>query len=195
MKKLLILLSLCPLAIADSRTDVEQTTSVEVVGSTYSGGRAYGFSGGDMDINDCLATHSVLFGLWQGTHVNKLCEADRLNRDGKYRAAAEMKCSVRAVRKVYGRGKCVEAVMLVAPPPPPSPPVVVAEDDDEEEHWIEEQQWHDEQVQMQQDYDERIAMIESRLNRPAPVVEDKDAARRAASRSVLTEFQKGEPEK
>ncbi len=188
MKKLLILLSLCPLALADSSgPDVEQTTNVEVVGSTYSGGRAYGFSGGDMDIDDCLATHSVLFGLWQGTHVNKLCEADRLNRDGRYRAAAEMKCSVRAVRNVYGRGRCVEAVMLVAPPPPAPPPVVVETDDDEEE------EWHDEQMQMQQDYDERIQRIEARLNRPPPV--NHDAERRAKSRASLEGFEKGAPEK
>jgi hypothetical protein len=191
MKYFLILFLLCPLVtLADSRKDIEQTTTVEVVGSTYSGGRAYGFSGGDMDINDCLATHSVLFGLWQGTHVNKLCEADRLNRDGRYQAAAEMKCSVRSIRKVYGRGSCVEAVMLVAPPPPPPPPVVVVEEDDDEE-----EEWHDEQMQMQQDYDERIERIEARLNRPAPVVVDHDAERRAKSRASLAEFQKGVPEK
>ena len=193
MKKLLIPFLLCPLVAFGSGDDIEQKTKVEVTGSTYSGSRAYGLSGGDMDINDCLATHSVLFGLWQGTHVNKLCEADRLNRDGKYKAAAEMKCSVRAVRKVYGRGRCVEAVMLIAPPPPPSPPVVSVEDDDDEEHWIEEQEWHDEQVQRQQEDEDRIARIESRLNRPAP--EDKNAARRAASRASLAEFQKGVPEK
>ena len=197
MKFFLILLVLCPLvSLADNRgTDVEQEVLVDVTGSTYTAGstRAYGLSGGDMDINDCLATHSILFGLWQGTHINKLCEADRLNRDGKYQAAAEMKCSMRSIRKIYPKGRCVEAVLLSAPPaPPPPPPVVVVEDDDDEEHWEEEQEWHDEQVQMQMEYDARIARLENRLSQPPPP--DKDAERRAKSREALKEFQTGEPE-
>jgi len=197
MKYFLILFWLCPLVAFASGDEIIQKTNVEVVGGSYNvaGSRAYGLSGGDMDINDCLATHSVFFGLWQGTHVNKLCEADRLNRDGKYQAAAELKCSVRSIRKVYGREKCVESVILIAPPPPPSPPVVVVEDDDDEEHWVEEQVWHDEQVQMQQDYDERIERLEARLNRPAPIVIDHGAERRAKSRASLAEFEKGAPEK
>jgi len=187
MKYFLILFLLCPLVALGSGDDI-QKTNVEVTGASYnvSGARGYGLSGGDMDINDCLATHSILFGLWQGTHVNKLCEADRLNRDGRYQAAAEMKCSVRSVRKVYG-ARCVEAVKLSAPPPPLPPPVPSEEDDEEE--------WHDEQMQMQQEYDERIERIEARLNRPAPIVIDHGAERRAKSRASLAEFEKGAPEK
>lgn len=195
----LTLLLLFPLvALADNRgTDIEQEVGVEVVGGTYnvSGSRAYGLSGGDMDINDCLATHSVLFGLWQSTHVNKLCVADQLNRDGQFRASAEMRCSVRAIRKVYPKGQCVESVMISAQPAPPPEPVAadIAEDcceeeEDEETHWQEEQEWHDEQIQMQQEYDARIARLESRLNQPPPP--DKDAERRAKSRASLAEFQK-----
>jgi len=97
--------------------------------------RAYALSGGDMYIRDCLATHSILFGLWQGTHINKLCESDRLNRDGMYQAAAEMKCSIRSVRRIYGKDKCVVAVKLSAPPP--APPIVDEEDDDEDDDWKE----------------------------------------------------------
>lgn len=79
--------------------------------------RAYSVSGSDMAIRDCLATHAVLFGLWQGTHINALCEAAGMNADGKYLAAAKMKCSIKHFRKVYGKGqKCIDSVILSAPP-------------------------------------------------------------------------------
>ena len=141
-------------------TEVEQ--EVEVVGGQYSGGntRAYSVGGGDMDIDDCLATHSILFGLWQGTHINKLCEADRLNRDGKYQAAAEMKCSIRSIRRIYGEN-CIKAVKISAPPPIELPVIV------EEDNWEEEEEaWHEEQEQMQVDYDARIARLEQKANQP-----------------------------
>lgn len=75
-----------------------------------------GLSGSDMDINDCLATHSILFGLWQGTHTNPYCEAARMDRDGNYLAAAELRCSTRKYEKVYGKGQeCINAVIRSAP--------------------------------------------------------------------------------
>lgn len=140
-----------------------------------SGGTALGLSGGDMDINDCLATHSVVFGLWQGTHINKLCVAERMNRDGKYQEAAEMKCSTRGFRNVYGRGqKCVDAVIL-------SEPVVIEEVEDT--HYEDEEDWHEEQMQMQQDYEERIDALEARANRPR-------STRVVEQKPLLTEDQK-----
>lgn len=75
-----------------------------------------GLSGGDMDINDCLATHVILFGIWQGTHTNPYCEALRHDAEGNYQAAAEMRCSTRKYKKVYGKGKaCIDAVIRTAP--------------------------------------------------------------------------------
>jgi hypothetical protein len=99
------------------------STPVDV--NTVVGGsttKAFSVGGGDMDINQCLATHSVLFGLWQGTHLNKMCVADGLDINGKHEEAAEMRCSVRGFRKVYG-DDCVEETMFR--PPPPLPPTVV----------------------------------------------------------------------
>jgi hypothetical protein len=135
-----------------SGTDIDQETSVVVAGDSS---RAFGLSGGDMDINDCLATHSVLFGFWQGTHVNKLCEAERLNREGRYQSAAEMKCSVRGIRRVYG-DDCIDSVILTAP----SEVVEV--------HLEDEEDWREEQAQMQIDYDARIEQLEQTINKPAP---------------------------
>lgn len=78
--------------------------------------KVYALSGGDMDIDDCLATYSVVFGLFQGTNINRLCEAERLNAQGKYQAAAEMKCSLFRFKRIYGKGqKCIDAVIYIEP--------------------------------------------------------------------------------
>ena len=75
-------------------------------------------SGSDMEIADSLATHSILFGLWQGTHTNPYAEADKLEAHGKYEAAAKMRCSTRKYSKVYGKGQeCIDAVIYVEPEP------------------------------------------------------------------------------
>ena len=77
--------------------------------------KVYSLGGSDMEINDCLATHSVLFGLWQSTHTNPYCEADKMDARGDHQGAAEMRCSTRKYRKVYGKD-CVDAVIYVPEP-------------------------------------------------------------------------------
>lgn len=79
-----------------------------------SSSRGYAVGGGDMEISDCLATHSILFGLWQGTHTNPYCEADKMDAQGKYLEAAKMRCSTKKYQKVYGKD-CIDAVILSAP--------------------------------------------------------------------------------
>jgi len=84
-------------------------------------------SGGDMEINECVSSFSWLFGIVQEVRTNPLCVAKQLEAEGKYEAAAELRCSVRRVRKVYGnREKCVAAVIFI---PPPEPAPVVKTDD------------------------------------------------------------------
>ena len=181
------LVMLFPFTAYASGTDIEQ--EVEVIGGQYAGGstRAYSVGGGDMDINDCLATHSVLFGLWQGTHINKLCEADRLNRDGQYQAAAEMKCSVRSIRRIYGKN-CIERLKLEAYVPVENEPAVIVEPDGDDEDW------HREQIMIQEEYDARIAALEQRLEQRATntrtVVREKEwmtDEKRAKLEAVLAE--------
>ena len=122
-----------------SGTDVVQETNVNApanVQTSLTGGKAFSFSGGDMDIRDCLATHSVLFGLWQGTHINPMCVADNMEQRGALAAAATMRCSTRKFRRVYGRGQdCIDAVRLNMVPQ--AAPVAVPEsepDDDDDEY-------------------------------------------------------------
>jgi len=107
---------------ANTNSNMNSATSTNVLtaGSasnsttnTIQGSRAYAVSGGDMDINDCLATYGVGFGLWQGTHINALCEAERMNAQGNFLGAAKMKCSLSKFKRVFGRGqKCIDAVIV-----------------------------------------------------------------------------------
>lgn len=124
---------------ADASADAASIASAVATGGVSdavvnSSTRAYAFSGGDMDIRDCIATHAVLFGLWQGTHINKPCVALRMDAVGKYEEAAKMRCSMHSFKRVFGRGqKCIDAVILSEPPEPPEPPVVYEEDDDDDD--------------------------------------------------------------
>jgi len=131
--------------------------TTEVAGSSIStSSKGFGVGGGDMDIADCLATHSVLFGLWQGTHVNPLCEANRLNAMGRFEAAARMKCSTHKFRKVYGTGQdCIDAVIMEAKV------VVIAEADrDSAQEEEDEQEWMLEQQQLIIDLQEKYDNLE-----------------------------------
>jgi len=145
--------------------DMNSNNMAQTAGSVSTGGnRALALSGSDMAIRDCLATHSLLFGLWQGTHTNPYCEAVRMDLDGNFLAAAEMRCSTKKYRKTYGKGQeCIDAVIRSAPPAP-APLPAVEDDDDEDE-------WREEQVAMQIDYDERIAQLEQTIaDTPATTV-------------------------
>ena len=106
----------------DVNTDVTTNVATDVAASaSITGGttslstntRAYSVSGSDMEIADCMATHAILFGLWQGTHINKLCLAAQLDNLGEHEEAAMMRCSLRKVRKVYGdKEACVAALRV-----------------------------------------------------------------------------------
>lgn len=103
--------------------DVSVNTTVTSDSVVSNKTRALALSGADMEINDCLATYSALFGIWQSTKVNPMCEAARFNAQGQYQAAAEMKCSTWKYRRVYGKGQaCIDAVILTIPQEPPKEP-------------------------------------------------------------------------
>lgn len=96
--------------------------------------RALSLSGSGMEIRDCIATHAVLFGLWQGTHINKPCVADKMDARGQYEQAAKLRCSMWSYKRVYGGGKkCIDAITLTKPPDPPDPPKVALSGEAEEE--------------------------------------------------------------
>lgn len=88
-------------------------TSDNAAEAIIGGSRGYAVSGSDMEIGDCLATHSIAFGVWQGTHTNPYCEALRMDAAGQHKAAAEMRCSTHKYKRTYGKGqKCIDAVIV-----------------------------------------------------------------------------------
>lgn len=83
--------------------------------STKVGGTdAWGFGSTGVDIDDCVSSYSVLFGLWQDVRLNPSCIADKLDELGRHKEAAEMRCSIRRVRRVYG-SDCVARLIYAAP--------------------------------------------------------------------------------
>ena len=133
---------------------VDTVVSVDApsnVSTTIGGNKAYAFSGGDMDIRDCLATYSVLFGLWQDTRINPMCVAEKLDAVGKYQEAAEMRCSTSRFKRVYGRGEaCIAAVKLTAPPPAPTPAALPIDDAGDDEDAIDLEEYERLQAQQEQ---------------------------------------------
>ncbi len=162
------------------------TTNVDTI---IDGDRAFGIgvSGGDMDIDDCLATHSILFGLWQGTHINTMCEAARMDRDGNYLSAAEMRCSTYKYRKVYGKGQaCIDAVIRVAPPRIEEIMVGSINNEDEDERYAEQQEEIEYLREETASLLGQIEYVTQQIER-APTVRpqiDSGAARRAKSREA-----------
>ena len=157
--------------------DVGVSTELSSVTSFESNNRAYGLSGGDMDINDCLATESYLFGLYQRTKPNYLCMAREAQALGEYDRAAELRCAYWGVRRNQGGKKsCIENMRFE------NLPLVVEiiqspmiEDDDE--------------GQRELDYMQaQIAELEQQIEqRPAPqrMYIDQGAERRAAAKAAL----------
>ena len=154
---LLLVLMSGPLFASGTDIEIENELSTGDVSTVISGGRAYGLSGGDMDIAQCLATHSVLFGLWQGTHLNAICVADVLDINGRHKEAAEMRCSVKRFRKVYGTVyECVKATTFI-PAPIPAPL-----DDPRAAKYLEsEEVLHSEQQVEMESIESRLARIEA----------------------------------
>jgi len=151
-----------------------------------------GVSGGDMDINDCLATHAVLWGIWQGTHINAMCEAAKMDRDGNYQGAAEMRCSSHKYKKVYGKGQeCIDAVIRSAPP---VLEVLVGQvpdtDEDNDARYAEQQEEIEFAREERASLVGQIDRLTQRLEQP-PTQIDYGAARRAKSREAYEEALKG----
>ncbi len=136
MRGLIFLLLLCPLANADNHryNPTETSTTTQTGGDITHDILALGFSGSDVDINQCYRSFSYLI-IYQDTNVNPLCLAQQLVAEGRYAAAAKLRCQPRDVRRAFG-GKQECIAELSTPPNLPVIPVVMSdviieEDDDE----------------------------------------------------------------
>jgi hypothetical protein len=133
---------------------------------------------GDVDIAGCLGSTQWATPLFskQKLVVNWPCLTEFYLRNGKYELASMAICNTEIVKEFATEAECEAAhnfgEMF-------EPEVVMVEPSDE--HYEEEREWHEEQMMLQQDYDERIAQLEQRMSRPRQVVEQKP---------LLTEDQK-----
>ena len=155
--------------------------------------KSIGFGSTDVDISECLSSWSILFGLYQDVKVNALCVADKLNQAGKYQAAAEMKCSVRRVRKVYG-DDCIDRVRESAPVLHVEPLATKAPDEDDEDEYkaLRENHAQLEAEIAQARKDAQRARVEAQRAYERPIMQpdlqqqlSMDAIRRANSREIL----------
>ena len=137
--------------------------------------KVYSLGGSDMEFNDCLATHSVLFGLWQSTHTNPYCEADKMDARGDHQGAAEMRCSTRKYRKVYGKD-CVDAVIYV-------PETEVSYVDEWADDWEDMYTAQQQEIEMVQ---EELASMKARK----PVIVEQKPFLTAEKRAALEELKK-----
>lgn len=120
---------------------------------------AIGLGGIDVDINDYYRSFGNA--IWQDTKVNKLALSVFQNSVGLHEAAARSRCSVKAVREDYNSFEhCVKLNTVILPEPPGEPV--------SEEHLEDEEEYHEEQMQLQIDLAERIALLEEERRKPAP---------------------------
>jgi hypothetical protein len=158
----LSILLLIPVLANASGTDVVQQATAGDQNVTTGSSNALGFahSLGDVDINDCLASTQwgTILVSAQKVVLNAWCAGEVYDAKGLPVMAAIMRCNIPEIRSEFdSETACREANTVT------SPPQVVIIDDD---HYEEEEEYHREQMQMQQDYDERIAQLEQRMNRP-----------------------------
>ena len=136
MRGLIFLLLLCGVAHADKYDDIIQSNdqNLQTTGNVSYDSLGLGLSGADVDINQCYRSFSYLI-IYQDTKVNPLCLAQQLVAEGRYAAAAKLRCQPRDVRRAFG-GKQECIAELSTPPNLPVIPVVMSdviieEDDDE----------------------------------------------------------------
>jgi len=150
---------------------------VDVMGGNS---RGYAVSGGDMDINDCLATESYLFGLYQRTKPNYLCMADKAQAKGELVRAAEFRCIYWGVRRAQGgKDECIKRLTYDNIPPAIKVLVGAVPDD----RYVEQQEEIEYLREENASIVGQIEYITQQIQR-APTQIDAGAARRAKSRAA-----------
>ena len=180
-------------ALASDRITQSNDMNNQTGGDISHESNALGFSHslGDVDINQCLGSTqwgSIIVSK-QKLVLNKWCAAEVYDAKGLHHMAAVMRCDIPEILKHFADSEhCVVANKWV--PKAVIEDTVVADDRRDED----EEEWHEEQIQLQQDYDERLAQIEEQIRAPKvierTVVEQKPwmtDEKRAALQKVLDE--------
>jgi len=163
--------------------------------ASISGGRSYGLGLGDVDINDCLYSWSFIV---QGVGLNKWCASERMDAMGLHDSAAQMRCNIRQVKKLYkNREQCIQSQTIteVLQVEPAKESVDTDEDDDRYEAVyarlmdLEAQRTTDADsaqkavARVQRAADEASARAQRAESQPAQIV-DSSADRRARARQA-----------
>ena len=177
MRLWLLLILLIPLQVIATGIEIENQATAEGSTVTTGSSTAFGFahSLGDVDINQCLASTQwgTILVSAQKVVLNLWCAGEVFDAKGLPAMAAIMRCDIPEIKRHFNtQAECIAANTVTVP----MSEVVISP-----EHYEEEEEWHEEQLQMQQDYDERIERLEARANRPRQTVEQKP---------LLTEDQK-----
>lgn len=124
-----------------------------------------GRSSFDVDINQCMGSTAwdTIVGGKQKLVLNWVCLAEFYIKTGQPDLAAVALCNTEMLDEFESEAECelahdflVEVAAAVAVEPMVN------------DHFDEEEEWHEEQMQMQQGYDDRLARLEQRVSRPAP---------------------------
>ena len=191
MKYFLILILLFPLVTLGSGTDVEQEVELVTGDVSLIGGESkaigFGRSSFDVDINQCMGSTAwdTIIGGKQKLVLNWVCLAEFYLKTGQPDLAAVAICNTEMLNEFSSEAECEGAHDFF---------VEVAEamvvDDS---HFEEEEEWHEEQMQMQSDYDARIDRLEEQIEqRPTRTIVEKQSPwmtdeKRAKLEAVLAE--------
>jgi hypothetical protein len=134
--------------------------SVSVAGDN-SRSVGFGHALGDVDIAQCLGSEQ-----WgtpiiskQRLVLNWPCMAEFYLRNNKPELAAMAICNTEVVKEFESEQQCEDAHQFLT---------ISTEPAFTEEHFDEEQEYHDEQMELYIDLQEKIAMLEEEINKPAP---------------------------
>ncbi len=113
MRWLLLLIPMVAWSTPHVEVEAEALSTASILDSADLTSNTLAFAFGDVDIRDCIYTVQY-FVFFQGARINPLCVADNLDAIGRYKEAAEMRCSIRRYRKPYGSvHQCVRATMFI----------------------------------------------------------------------------------
>ena len=168
--------------------DIGLDASVVVGAPVVGGATNYATGLGDVDINDYYRSYQLL--IWQGTQLNVPALAVYYDSIGLHAAAAEARCSVRGIRKIFkSEADCLIkntalGLMTGVRLPPPTEVNKNREEGEEERAWREEQQ------QMYEDLAAKYVSLEQRPRVVKQTVVEKpwlSPEKRAKLQAVLDE--------
>ena len=165
--------------------EVESQANAGDQNVTTGSSNALGFahSLGDVDINQCLASTqwgTILISA-QKVVLNLWCAGEVFDAKGLPQMAAIMRCDIPEISRHFETSAECIAANTVALPALEREAVVP------ESHYEEEEEYHREQMQMQQDYDERIEVLEQQVKTAQRTVNNSDFSRRAARAKAILE--------